>query len=238
MRATGSRCRRGVEIVTAVAVASTFTVASAAELPDELRHPQCVACQQPAGAARALFSEADRRRLENGEVVIVDRRPNVADGDDDSFVSESEAAVIVPRPAAEVWAVLADFESRPEFLPNISESRVERAEDTRVWISQRVSIFWMQIRYTLVMTLDPARGVMTSVLDRSSPHDIRDSQGSWEILPHGDASALLVSRSRVETGLPVPGIIKGYLVKNSLPQVMSSLRNEVERRARASAEVR
>jgi len=215
-----------------------FAAASATELPVELRRPQCVACQQPAVAARALFSDADWRRLENGEVVIVDRRPTVADGGDDSVVSESEAAVLVPRPTAEVWAVLADFESRPEFLPNISESRVERVEDTRVWIRQHVSVFWMQIRYTLIMTLDPARGVMTSVLDRSSPHDIRDSHGSWEILPHGDAAALLVSRSRVDTGMPVPSIIKSYLVKNSLPQMMSSLRNEVERRAKASASVR
>jgi len=215
-----------------------FAAASATELPVELRRPQCVACQQPAAAARALFSDADWRRLENGEVVIVDRRPTVADGGDDSVVSESEAAVLVPRPTAEVWAVLADFESRPEFLPNISESRVERVEDTRVWIRQHVSVFWMQIRYTLIMTLDPARGVMTSVLDRSSPHDIRDSHGSWEILPHGEAAALLVSRSRVDTGMPVPSIIKSYLVKNSLPQMMSSLRNEVERRAKASASVR
>ena len=215
-----------------------FAAASATELPVELRRPQCVACQQPAVAARALFSDADWRRLENGEVVIVDRRPTVADGGDDSVVSESEAAVLVPRPTAEVWAVLADFESRPEFLPNISESRVERVEDTRVWIRQHVSVFWMQIRYTLIMTLDPARGVMTSVLDRSSPHDIRDSHGSWEILPHGEAAALLVSRSRVDTGMPVPSIIKSYLVKNSLPQMMSSLRNEVERRAKASASVR
>jgi len=227
-----------VEIITAVAAASTLAVASAAELPVELRRPQCVACQQPAGAARALFSEADWRRLQNGEVVIVDHRPTVADGEDDSFVSENAAAVIVPRPAAEAWAVLADFESRPEFLPNISESRVERVEGTRVWISQHVRVLWMQIRYTLIMTLDPARGLMTSVLDRSSPHDIRDSHGSWEILPHGDAAALLVSRSRVETGMPVPSIIKSYLVKSSLPQMMSSLRDEVERRAKASAAVR
>ena len=203
-----------------------------------MRRPQCVACQQSAGAARALFSEADWRRLENGEVVVVDHRLKVADGDDDSVVRESKAAMIVPRPAAEVWAVLADFESRPDFLPNISESRVERVEDTRVWISQHVRIFWMQIRYTLIMTLDPARGVMTSVLDRSSPHDIRDSHGSWEILPQSDASALLLSSSRVEAGMPVPDIIESYLVKSSLPQMMISLRNEVERRAQVSASVR
>ena len=217
-------------MIAAVAAAAASSLASAAELPAELRCPQCVACQQPAGAARALFSEADWRRLENGEVVIIDRRPKMAD--DDSVVHESEAAVIVPRPATEVWAVLADFESRPEFLPNISESRVERVEDARVWIKQRVKVFWMQIRYTLIMTLDPARGLMTSILDRSAPHDIRDSQGSWEVLPQGDASALLVSRSRVDTGMPIPGFIKSYVVENSLPQMMSSLRNEVERRAR------
>jgi hypothetical protein len=66
----------------------------------------------------------------------------------------------------------------------------------------------------------------------------RDSRGTWDILPHGGASALLVSRSRVETGMPVPGIVKSYLVKNSLPHMMRSIRDEVERRAKVSASVR
>jgi hypothetical protein len=76
---------------------------------------------------------------------------------------------------------------------------------------------------------------MTSALDRSSPHDIQESRGSWDILPYGAASALLVSRSRVETRMPVPSIIESHLVKNSLPEIMRSLRREVERRAQSGA---
>jgi hypothetical protein len=39
------------------------------------------------------------------------------------------------------------------------------------------------------------------------------------------------------TGGPVPSVVKSYLVKNSLPQLMIGLRKEVERRAKASASV-
>ncbi len=200
-----------------------------------MRRPPCVACRLSAEAARSRFSADDWTRLANGEVVIVDRQPTVADGGGDGSVSDSEAAVVVPRPPAEVWAVLADFEARPDFLPNISESRIERVEDARVWIEQHVSVLWMEVRYTLIMTLDPVHGLMTSVLDRSSPHDIQESRGSWDIFPYGAASALLVSRSRVETRMPVPSIIESQLLKNSLPEIMRSLRREVERRAQSGA---
>jgi len=225
-----------MEVITAIGFILTWAVASAAELPKELLRPPCVACRQPAGAARELFSEAEWASLEKGEVVIVDYSRTAKGGAGDGAAPrESVAAVIVPRPATEVWAVLADFESRPKIFPNVSESHIDRVENNRAWIRQSVDIFWAKIRYTLIVTLDPASGVMTFVLDHSAPHDIHDSNGSWQVLPHGQAAALLVSRDRVDTGEPLPASIESYLVERSLPKMMSSLRQEVERRARDGA---
>ena len=222
-----------MEVITAIAFILTWAVASAAELPNELLRPPCVACEEPAGGARELFSEAGWVSLEKGGVVIVDHSPAAKGGEGDGSVPrERVAAVIVPRPATEVWAVLADFESRPKVLPDVSESHIDRVENNRAWIRQSVDVFWAKIRYTLIATLDPARGLMTFVLDHSAPHDIRDSNGSWQVLPHGPAAALLLSRDRVDTGKPVPALIESYLVDRSLPKMMSSLRQEVERRAR------
>jgi len=200
-------------------------------LAADLVHPPCVACEQPADAARALFSDADWSRLEAGDVVVVDRSPTTKDGAD-AALRESAAAVIVPRPAADVWAVLTDFESRPKVLPNITESHIDRVEDNRAWVRQAVDIFWTKIRYTLIATLDPTRGLITFVLDRAAPHDIRDNTGSWQVFPRGAAATLLLSRDRVDTGKPVPGVIERYLLERSLPKLLTSLRDEVERRAR------
>ena len=88
-------------------------------------------------------------------------------------------------------------------------------------------------RYTLI-----TRGLITFVLDRCSPHDIRDNAGSWQVLPHGDGKTLLLSLDRVDPGTPVPGMIESYLVERSLPKMMNSLRQEVERRARDGTDVR
>ena len=227
-----SLTRQHVAGISLVGVVLMSIAAAAAELPAALVRPPCVACQQPAGAGRELFSATDWTHLENGDVVIIDRTPaTTGGGDDSSVLHESEAAVIVPRPATEVWAVLADFESRPKVFPNVSESRIERVDDNRAWIQQSVDVLWTTIRYTLITTLDPAQGLITFALDPSAPHDIRDNTGSWQLLPHGDASTLLLSRDRVDSGKPVPGVIENYLLKRSLPTMMSNVRDEVERRA-------
>jgi hypothetical protein len=207
---------------------SIAAIVGAAELPGELQCPPCVGCEQPADAARGLFSAADWKRLRDGEVVVVDRSRAGGDG---TAPKESEAAVIIPRPPVEVWAVLVDFESRPRIWPEVSESQLERVEDNRAWIRQSMKILWMNIRYTLIATLDPALGVMTFALDPSAPHDIRDSSGSWQVLPDGGGAALLLSRDRVDPGTPLPGMIERYLTERSLPAMMSNLRQEVERRA-------
>ena len=223
---------RSARVVAAISLAWSCAFASAAELPAALLRPPCVACRQPAEATRQRLSESDWSRLEKGEVVIVDRSSDAAgDGGGGSARGESEAAVIVPRPPSEVWAVLIDFESRPKIFPDVTESHLERVDANRAWIRQAVDVFWTKIRYTLIASLDPAHGLITFVLDRSSPHDIRDDTGSWQVLPHGDSSTLLVSRHRVDTGRPVPGGLEHYLVKRSLPKMMRNLRQEVERRA-------
>jgi hypothetical protein len=224
--------RRGASSAAAAVLVFITAVAGAVELPGELLRPPCVGCQQPADSAQGLFSAADWKRLRDGKVVVVDRSDAGGEG---AAPKESEAAVIIPRPPSEVWAVLVDFESRPRIWPEVSESRLERVEDNRAWIRQSVKILWTQIRYTLTTTLDPARGVMTFALDRSAPHDIRDSSGSWQILPDGDGAALLLSRDRVDPGTPLPAMIERYLVGKSLPAMMSNLRQEVERRADPSA---
>lgn len=56
----------------------------------------------------------------------------------------------------------------------------------------------------LMTTLDPARGAMTFTLDASADHDLRDRSGSWQILPDGAHSSLVVSRDRVDPGTPPP----------------------------------
>ncbi len=229
---------RGVGIFVG-GVASVGTGAAAAELPSELLRPPCVSCQQMPEATRALFSEADWKRLDAGEVVIVDRAPKTTDREGgDSASHETEAAVIVPRPAAEVWAVLVDFESRPRVLPNVSEARIERVEDNHAWVRQRVNVFLMQIRYTMIITLDPIHGLITCVLDRASPHNVLDTSGSWQVFPYSASATLLLSRDRIDTGKRVPRMIENYLVKQSLPRMMISLRDEVERRASAGPGVR
>lgn len=234
-----SLARRSGHVIAAVGFTSTCALAFGAELPAELLQPPCVACQQPTGVTPELFSAADWRRLERGEVVIVERSPEPTRGEGDrSVLRESEAAVLVPRPATEVWAVLADFESRPKVFSNVRESHIERVDNNRAWIRQSVEIFWTKIQYTLIATLEPARGLITFVLDRSSPHDIRDTAGSWQVLRHGAASTLLLSRDRIDTGRPVPGTIQSYLVQRSLSQMMSSLRQEVQRRAGNGSVVR
>ncbi len=79
--------------------------------------------------------------------------------------------------------------------------------------------------------MDAEQGVTTWALDKSAPHDIADTTGSWHIatLFPGDAT-LVRYRAWINTGRPVPRFIANFFIKRSLPKIVGGLQSELRRR--------
>jgi ribosome-associated toxin RatA of RatAB toxin-antitoxin module len=190
--------------------------------------PACVACSVDAEQVRSDYSKADWKDLALGHVVTTKADMAATDG---GIKTSVQTSAIIPRTPAQVWSVLVDFDSRPEFTPGLKESHTRKVEGERVWLDERVRVWWINVRYHIIDTLEPDRGVISWVLDKSRDNDIKDSFGSWQLVPLPPGPQTLVRyRAHIDTGQPVPGFIETFLVKRSLPTLVRNLRDEVERR--------
>jgi ribosome-associated toxin RatA of RatAB toxin-antitoxin module len=196
---------------------------STARLPKALTSPTRVASAVNAERVRRGYAKAQWDALLAGDVVTAASRQD--DG------QHAEAAGIIERPPRELWALLVDFESRPNYLPGATEVRIVRVAGNRVWLAEKVEILFASIEYRVVNTLDPESGSVSWVLDDSVENDIAATAGSWDLVPvAGGRHTLLRYGNVLDTGQPVPGVIQRLLLKRSLPQMISGLRSEAMRR--------
>ena len=188
----------------------------------------CIACRADAGALLTGYSVTEWEQLRAGEVITSEARDESASETRRSTVSASGLLEASP---AQAWSVITDHAAYPSFMPTVETTRVLSRADGRLSVLQHLRILFVDVRYSTLWTLDPARGLATWQLDESAPHDIAETSGSWQLalLPERDRT-LVRYRARVDTGQPVPGPIERLLTRSSLPRVVRSVREEVQRR--------
>lgn len=197
----------------------------AVRLPKALLAPPAVAVNVDPERFRRTYAKREWDALLAGDIVTAASR--ATDG------HHADASGIVDRAPAQLWSLLVDFESRPDYLPGASEIRILKVAGHRVWLAERVKVLLFRIQYQVINTLDPPAGSLTWVLDQSVKNDIAATAGSWQLVPIGAGRQTLVRYSNVtDTGQPLPGAIEQILLKRSLPQMVSGVRGEAERRFR------
>ena len=195
----------------------------AVRLPKELTSPRSVAAHVNTEHLRRSYSTSQWDALVAGEIVSAASRE--ADG------QHAQASGIIHYLPRDLWPLLVDFESRPDYLPGAQKIRILRVAGNRVWLAEHVKILFVSIEYRVINTLDPPSGSVSWVLDDTVKNDIAATAGSWQLVPVAGGRHTLVRYSNVlDTGQPVPGAIERMLLKRSLPQMISGLRAEAERR--------
>lgn len=221
---------RRVELIPALAVAAAWLAAAGAaepRLPPGLEGAACVACRVESEDLLRDFAQEDLRAIHGGEVVAreVARAPA---GERERTVTAAGFVIGAPE---QVWSVLTDWESYPSFFPNAKETHVRRIEGRRAWLSQRLEVFFFDVRYGVVWEMDPEAGRVRFELDPDVPHDIAGTRGSWRLAPlDAGARTLVRYEAWIDTGRAVPGFVEEALMRRSLPRLLVALREEVGRR--------
>jgi ribosome-associated toxin RatA of RatAB toxin-antitoxin module len=197
---------------------------SAARLPAALTSPSSVASAVSTERFRRSYSTSEWAALRAGEVVSAASR--AADG------QHAQASGIIRCAPRDLWPLLVDFESRPDYLPGAEEIRILRVVGNRVWLAEHVQILFVRIVYHVINTLDPPSGSVSCILDDTAKNDIAATAGSWQLVPvYGGRHTLVRYSNVLDTGQPVPGPIERILLKHSLPQMIGGLRAEAIRRS-------
>ncbi len=208
-------------------LSGTFT--ALAQTADDARAPSeaCIACRAEVDSIRGVLSEREWAAVQGGEIVTSKVDSKDADGHKKSLVQSS---AILSFPAAEVWSVVIDFESRPKFVPGAKEVKTIRREGNQLWLQEHLRVFLMNIRFGVINTLEPELGRVTWRIDPEAKNDIADTSGSWQIVSLDEQRTLVHYEARIDSGKPVPGFIEDFLARRSLPKMISGLRDEVARR--------
>ena len=188
----------------------------------------CVACRAPAVDPAELYTPEEWVALRDGDVL---RKDGARQSTRDDLEGATRAASLIPRPPAQVWAVLTDFERWPEFMPLIDETRVGQRDGPQLRVEQRYKILFVSLAHTTIYDLAPGEGRLSWRLDEEAPHDIAASRGEWELVPIASGRETLVRYdAKMSAGRAVPEFVERMLRGRSLSQLLAGLRTEVARR--------
>ena len=172
--------------------------------------------------AAGPFSEADRARLDSGDVVRVPLDLDLPQGDYFGGVSYA----VIHAPVAAVMAVLSDPSAYRAILPMTLDARVvsQRGQDTQLYLRQGGRLG--SAAYVLLVRRE-SPGLLRFWLDPGRPHDIADCWGYFRVLPWGKGAALLTYAAliRLDAGLvkllfsekirqyalSTPGLVRAYV---------------------------
>ena len=128
------------------------------------------------------LSSDQERRLERGEIVVLDILPP---GDRVIKGQGGTALTLVNASPDAVWGVLVDYPRHSGLYPRVTDARVLEADAAHALVRYVVGVGPFSFGFHVNNYPDAARGRLAWSLDRGRPNDLfRDSWGYWQVEPH------------------------------------------------------
>ena len=143
------------------------------------------------------------------------------------MAEHAEGATEVHATAAEVMAVVADFEAYPEWVANLEQVRVlardRRGRGTRV--AFRLGTPWGTQAYTLAYRYRPRDAGMDWTYVEGT---LEDLAGSYTLEAAGDGRTRVTYRLEVALGMPIPGFLMRQAARQIVRTALGDLKRRVE----------
>lgn len=131
---------------------------------------------------------------------------------------------IFNAPIQNVFKVLADFESYPEYMDGVKNVKIVSNEENKFIVEYDISII-KKFQYQLELIADAPTKLTWSF---KSGDIFSKNSGAWTLKDLGDGKTEVNYSLDVEFKVKVPGMISKKLVSSNLPSLMKS----VEKRAK------
>ncbi len=176
------------------------------------------------GEAEASLAEAERRRLEAGEVLFELLEPAGGAG------VAVRAKGLVEATPQQVWPALRDCERYQEFLPGVSSSELRSRRDDVAVCYTEIDLPWpipdlvseMRVRERRLESGGFRRDwtLIEGSYDRN--------QGSWQLLPwSGGARTLAIYEVDLQPRTVIPDFLLRRAQRRTVPEVFGALRERV-----------
>ena len=174
------------------------------------------------------LSDDQRRRLDAGEVILLDVLPPTA-----STVAQGGTAIAIVRASPEtVWGVLRDFRSHSGLYPRVVTVDLLEADAQRALVRYVFEIGPFSFDVHMDKFPDTARRRMEwRLADRHPNRIFRESSGYWQVeaAPGGSMVTYAIAVRTI-----LPGFITRRAERDSLVDTVTSLRERVGHQASRS----
>jgi hypothetical protein len=179
-----------------------------------------------ATVAVAGLSDAEMRDAVAGKVPTRTEAFTNANG---KSVGRGLGAIVIERSIGEVWATVARYDDRAEYIPRVKSVTILERQPGRQRIRQEIDATVTTARYTAWYRLDEATHTITWALDKSaSDNTVAAVDGDYRMSALSPTRTLLVYRTYVDSGLKVPQSIQSYMQRRAIPDLLRSIKKRVE----------
>jgi ribosome-associated toxin RatA of RatAB toxin-antitoxin module len=135
----------------------------------------------------------------------------------------ASTSIVMDVPAKTIYQVVTDFESYPEFLPDVRKAVVAK-KGKNLQADFEISVI-KTIRYSLAFSLDPHKKVSWTFVKGDI---FKDNQGEWTFEELKKGQTKVTYNIEVDFGLFVPSMITNKLVGHNLPTMMKRFKERAE----------
>ena len=124
-----------------------------------------------------------------------------------------------------LYALVADIETYPQFVPGYTSVRIRKRDADRLWVTQTVSVLGWEMSFDSVARLDPPRALVIE----AAPRGFRTMQIEWRL------ESLGPERTRIDVSIHYEARA-WWVSRFSRPWVKAFIEMQIQAfRARASA---
>jgi ribosome-associated toxin RatA of RatAB toxin-antitoxin module len=139
----------------------------------------------------------------------------------------AEGSIDVDATPKEIMAVVADFESYPDWVGNMEDVEVlerdGRGRGSVVAFRLRTPV--MSAEYTLEYKYAPRAGGVSWTYREGTLDDL---SGAYDLEPLDPVTTRVTYRLDVELGMPLPGLLKRQAAKQIVRSALNDLKRRVE----------
>jgi len=140
-------------------------------------------------------------------------------------VITAEKATVINAPIADVFAVIADFESYPEFQEEIESVEIVKETAKSATVAFEMNLM-QRVSYTLKFNLKKPSSITWTFVEGDSM--LKDNNGSWTITELEPGVVDVTYKINVEFSLWLPSSIVESLLGDHLPKMLKKFKERIE----------
>ncbi|HZP85718.1 MAG TPA: SRPBCC family protein [Burkholderiales bacterium] len=146
-----------------------------------------------------------------------------------------EASAWLHASVQQVWSVLTDYERYPQFVPDLTESRVIARNGKTITLEQRGQAGFIFFHYPIEVQLEVVEQPPERVTSHAISGNFKRMDGLYELRPEGDL-VHLVYRGRLVPAFSLPPVVGLPAVRSATERQFAALVREIKRRVALASE--